>query len=196
MKQHQHKTSLARNRLSLILVLAVALVPIGLSYLLYYLYQGNKPWGMTNHGELLDPVINIADLRLQALEADPSATPDTHSNLPVKPWRLMLLTERDCDTACLDALRKMKAMQILLGKDADRVRPLLVWVRSAATQTTPSLAVSYPALTLKTTQATSLKNGLYIVDPLGNVILRYPYSDVGSPVLTDLKKLLKVSQIG
>jgi cytochrome oxidase Cu insertion factor (SCO1/SenC/PrrC family) len=41
-----------------------------------------------------------------------------------------------------------------------------------------------------------LRNGVYIVDPLGNVVLRYSYTDAGKPVLEDIKKLLKVSHIG
>ncbi len=41
-----------------------------------------------------------------------------------------------------------------------------------------------------------LKAGAYIVDPLGNLVLWYPYDNVGKPLLEDLKRLLKVSQIG
>ena len=41
-----------------------------------------------------------------------------------------------------------------------------------------------------------LTPGVYIVDPLGNVVLRYSHEQVGKPLLDDLKHLLKVSQIG
>ena len=41
-----------------------------------------------------------------------------------------------------------------------------------------------------------LEPGLYIVDPLGNLVLRYPLGAAGNSVLDDLKRLLKVSQIG
>ena len=41
-----------------------------------------------------------------------------------------------------------------------------------------------------------LARGVYIVDPLGNVVLRYSHEQVGKPLLDDLKHLLKVSQIG
>jgi cytochrome oxidase Cu insertion factor (SCO1/SenC/PrrC family) len=41
-----------------------------------------------------------------------------------------------------------------------------------------------------------LKAGAYVVDPLGNLVLWYSYDDVGKPLLNDLKRLLKVSQIG
>ena len=47
-----------------------------------------------------------------------------------------------------------------------------------------------------TGELSALTEGIYIVDPIGNLVLHYPLSDAGKPVLTDLKKLLKLSQIG
>ena len=41
-----------------------------------------------------------------------------------------------------------------------------------------------------------LKPGIFIVDPIGNLVFWYPISDAGKPVLDDLRRLLKLSQIG
>ncbi|HEY6599214.1 MAG TPA: hypothetical protein VIZ30_07875, partial [Pseudomonadales bacterium] len=59
-----------------------------------------------------------------------------------------------------------------------------------------SLSEAYPELVLFSTSTETLREGVYIADPLGNVVLRYEFRDAGKPVLDDLKKLLKVSHIG
>jgi hypothetical protein len=118
-------------------------------------------------------------------------------------WRLMLITEKGCQDTCLEALKQLKALQILLGKDGDRIQRTLV-VRAAGPDdesghpesVIAALSERFPDLELLIGIDMPLAEGLYIVDPLGNVILRYASQDAGKPVLTDLKKLLKVSQIG
>jgi hypothetical protein len=54
----------------------------------------------------------------------------------------------------------------------------------------------YPGLRLLSGSGSPLAAGIYIVDPLGNLVLHYPVDASGKSVLTDLKRLLKVSQIG
>jgi hypothetical protein len=59
-----------------------------------------------------------------------------------------------------------------------------------------SVLSDYPALQHLTGALTELEEGIYLVDPIGNLVLFYPLTDAGQPVLDDLKKLLKLSQIG
>jgi hypothetical protein len=59
-----------------------------------------------------------------------------------------------------------------------------------------ALVAKYPGLRLLSGSGSPLAAGIYIVDPLGNLVLHYPVDASGKSVLTDLKRLLKVSQIG
>jgi len=59
-----------------------------------------------------------------------------------------------------------------------------------------SVRKNYPELVLFNAPPDALRPGVYIVDPLGNVVLRYDYRDADKPVLEDMKQLLKVSHIG
>jgi hypothetical protein len=81
---------------------------------------------------------------------------------------------------------------VLLNQDASRVRRALL-----ARQTADSgLVERFPRLVMLSAEVGSLAEGVYIVDPLGNLVLRYPPQAPAADVLEDLKKLLRVSQIG
>ena len=84
-------------------------------------------------------------------------------------------------------------MHILLGRDASRVKRSLVVLGTTPPDT--SLA-EYPELIRFSGASDVLRPGVYIVDPLGNLVLRYEFQGVGKPVLEDLRQLLKVSHIG
>jgi hypothetical protein len=58
------------------------------------------------------------------------------------------------------------------------------------------LTALYPDLVFLIGQVEALAPGIYIVDPLGNLVFHYALDAAGKPVLQDLKRLLKVSQIG
>ena len=60
------------------------------------------------------------------------------------------------------------------------------------------LRAAYPKLARWTRSdgGAELAPGVYLVDPIGNLVFRYPLDTLGKPVLSDLKRLLKVSQIG
>jgi hypothetical protein len=83
-------------------------------------------------------------------------------------------------------------LHALLNKDAVRVRRAIV----AETPVDAKLAQDYPRLAVLSGSLRGLATGIYVVDPLGNLVFHYPLADAGEPVLDDLKRLLKVSQIG
>ncbi len=165
-----------RSRLQLLALVAIAVVPLVASYLLYSSVQGEGPWATTNHGELLDPMPSAQTLKL----ADGQSL-DGH-------WWLLVVEGQRCEAACQHAVEQLRALHVLLNKDAERVRRGVVDAR-AVLGADPGLA---PVLD----ESGLLGPGIYIVDPIGNVVLRYDYEAAGKPVLEDLKRLLKVSHIG
>jgi hypothetical protein len=106
---------------------------------------------------------------------------------------LVTVSNDGCSAECQGAVHQLRQLHILLGRDASRVKRSLVEL--SATPVDASLS-QYPELARFSGDAPALRPGVYVVDPLGNLVLRYEYGDAGKPVLQDLRQLLKVSQIG
>jgi cytochrome oxidase Cu insertion factor (SCO1/SenC/PrrC family) len=175
-----------RNRMMLVGLFAIAIVPLFGAFWLYQSSRSAAPWATTNRGELLNPIRSVADLHLTAADG-------TASMLGSGQWWLVAVTRDGCSAECQTAVHQLRQLHILLGRDASRVKRSLVTL--GATPPDASLA-QYPELIRFSGESDVLRPGVYIVDPLGNLVLRYAYDGAGKPVLEDLKQLLKVSHIG
>lgn len=175
-----------RNRILLVGLFAIAIVPLLGAFWLYESSRSAKPWGTTNRGELLNPIVPVGDLHLIASDANSSM-------LNSGQWWLVTVARDGCAADCQTAVHQLRQLHILLGRDASRVKRSLVELGGVPLD--PSLS-QYPEMARFTGDPDVLRPGVYIVDPLGNLVLRYDYPDAGKPVLQDLKQLLKVSHIG
>lgn len=176
-----------RNRMLLVGLFAIAIVPLLGAFWLYEASRSAAPWATTNQGELLNPIESVSVHHLLAVAESASMNDSGH-------WWLVVVTNDGCTAACQAAVHQLRQLNILLGRDSSRVKRSLVALGSSTPE--PSLASTYPELVWFTGDASALRSGVYIVDPLGNLVLRYEYSDAGKPVLDDLKQLLKVSHVG
>ena len=171
------------GRTHLIIMLVIAAVSLFGSYSLFLTTRDGSPWGTTNNGAFVTPPLTLAELEIPTTER-PIATGEF--------WWLLTVVPAACETSCEETLHLLRQMHILLNKDSDRaVRGLL-----AAEAPAPALLERYPALAFGRSAAKDLEAGVYIVDPLGNFVFKYPLEVDGSAMLKDLKRLLKVSQIG
>jgi hypothetical protein len=175
----------SRGRRQLIIMLLIATASLGGSYALYYASLSGGPWGTTNKGSFVDPPVSLDALAL--VDADGVALEEART------WWIWVVRAEPCDPACAEALHQLRQLHVLLHRDADRVRRALV---SPSQLPRGDLEALYPDLEFLTGQVEGLTPGIYIVDPHGNLVLRYPLDAAGKPVLEDLKRLLKVSQIG
>lgn len=177
-----------RNRLTLLGVIAVAVVPLLAAYLLFHSGWGAEPWGTTNNGVLLDPPIELNKLGLTGIGADPA--------IAERSWHLIVVSDDDCVTDCAAALQQLRQLHVLLNKEAPRVLRTLVFLGAVPVERVKELRAQYPELGYARGHPGPLHAGVFIADPLGNVVLYYEFGQAGGPVLDDLKRLLKVSQIG
>ena len=175
-----------KNRIQMLVIMAIALVSLGGSYLLYYLSRSGDIWGTTNNGAFVTPPVTVQDLEIRDAQARPLQDGGS--------WWLWVVPEGRCAEACDSALHQLRQLHALLNKDAPRVRRALLQQRGVAVE--EAVAARYPKLEHLSGAVHDLAPGIYIVDPIGNLVLHYPLTDAGKPVLEDLKKLLKVSQIG
>ncbi len=190
----------------IILLVALFALPLILAYGLYW--YGWRPGGTINHGELVQPARPSADALLRTLEGRDIRFHDLR-----RKWVLVYFGSSQCGEACERNLYKMRQVRLAQGKDADRIlRMFLVTDARALDRLRPKLA-EYPGMQVITGPAENVKtlaqqfalpagsplDGLeriYVVDPLGNLMMSYPAGADASGVRKDLVRLLKVSQIG
>lgn len=180
----QNPDAAARNRRMLLAMFAIAFFTLGASYLLFYSAREGGVWGTTNQGSFVDPPLTVSTLGLKGTDGELITEGGS--------WWLWVVSGADCTGECATAVHQLRQLHILLNKDQDRVQRGLVTMPGTA----PGLLGEYPGVKHLTGDLSALTEGIYIVDPIGNLVLHYPLTDAGKPVLTDLKKLLKLSQIG
>jgi len=185
------------NRGGQLQISIIALVFFGPLILATWMYMTGQltPSGNTNHGALLEPVVNLAE----ALPESPLlAQTDA-------PWRLVYMNEGLCDAACSEALHRLRQTRLMLGNDMDRVGRIFLHGESSPdkvllddqhrgliTISDKGLAELLEARRPKT----QAPGGIYLVDPLDNLIMYFsPEIDPGDMV-DDLKHLLELSRIG
>lgn len=176
---------MTKSQTQLVVIMLIALVSLGGSYLLFYSASKGLSWGTTNHGEFVEPRISVRELGWQ-VQGKFAADVDGH-------WWLWVLAE-DCGSACRQSVKDLRALHILLNKEAERVRRGFTGV-DAVWQ---GLQADYPGLAQVQLSSSmpALRKGIYIADPLGNLVFYYPMDVNPKLIQQDLKKLLKVSQIG
>ncbi len=172
-------------RTQLLLIMAIALATVGGAYLLFYVVRDAGPWHTTNKGAFVDPPVSVQSLALTDADGKPFQT-GGH-------WWLWVVPDGSCDDQCRQAVHQLHQIHLLLQKDAPRVRRAIV---TAHAEVDAALLEAYPKLVVLEGDVAALTPGVYVVDPLGNLVFRYRMEQAGEPVLDDLKRLLQVSRIG
>lgn len=171
-----------RGRRQLVTLFSIAFVTLGLSWLLFLAARGGMSWGTTNNGEFVDPPVQVDSLDWLDQKG---------SFVTADKWWLWMVVEQ-CEVGCAKTMHDLRALHTLLNKEANRVARALI-TRDA----TPGVVTGAEMDKVELRQKpVTLKPGVYIVDPLGNLVFWYPPSTPPKPVLDDLKRLLKLSQIG
>jgi len=175
-----------KNRLTLLLLLAIFLAPALGSWLLYANLD-KMHLSTTNKGEFVQPPrqIEVAGL---ALPADYFAHHHT----------LIYVGGPDCTADCRRALHVMQGTQLALGEATGQVRRLYLAASPAAVASvqgdaglTALDATGKPALKAFDADASQY---IYLADPNGYVVLRYRLSEDPKRILIDLRHLLGLSE--
>ncbi len=159
-------------------LLALTVLPLLGAWWLKASIDDGEPWGTTNQGQLLTSDLMLSEVGLEALSSEAPT------------WRLIVVPGTSgCLEDCQAALPTLRALHLRLGKDSRRVTRTFVWDESSEPDAThlPSQSLAAPV---------TLESGVYIADPLGNLVLRYEWDQVGTPLFEDMKHLLELSRIG
>lgn len=165
-----------RGRWKMIIVALVCAAPVLASYFTYYVI---RPEGRRNHGALIEPQRPLPDVATTTLDGRTGSLRDLKDQ-----WLLISLAGGACDAACQNHLYLQRQMREGLGKDKERLdwvwlvpddAPVPEAMRAALSQATV-LRVPAQALAswLAPEPGRALADHLYLVDPLGNWMMRFP----------------------
>ena len=177
-----------KGRWQLILILMMVIGPMVLATFMYKL-QFWVPDSRSYHGELIGNGQTRADIGVQADQDR---------------WQLLVTAPTACAADCQQLVYLARQLQISLGRDASRASHALAGAQPLSTEYEAKLKAEYPqlqrySLDLSTFTRNAAAPGeaqLWIVDPHGNLVLRYDARVKGKDLLNDLRLLLKLSNIG
>jgi len=200
-QQMQQKATqpIQRSKWKLYMVIGICVAPILISYLTYYVI---KPTGRTNYGTLLDPrLYPMPKLNSVLLGGAPEELTAYKGK-----WIMLQVSSSDCHTKCQSGLFAMRQLRLMQGKDMDRIERVLLVTDQQPIET--MLIRAYDGMHILRVDAKALdawlpaepgttdQDRLYLIDPLGNLMMRYTVDADPNKVKKDLAKLLKASSIG
>ena len=180
-----------RTKRRLLLIAAIAIAPVVLSYAAYYAFPRHT---RVNYGTLLAtrPLAPIAGTQL---DGAPFATADLRGR-----WLMLFVAPGRCDAACDEALYASRQARTI--QNAERERLQRVWLIPDDGTPSPQLAGEHPDLAIARVPASvaaALPEGperIYLVDPLGNFVLGWPSKPDIKAMARDLSRVLRASRIG
>ncbi len=183
------------GRVQLFLISLVFFGPLILAAWLYFSGEGFRPEGKTNHGQLLEPLINIS-------EALPDASINQHIG---DHWLLVYSNLGICDEACEYSLLTLRQSRLMLGKEMDRVQrvflhgeslPDTVWLADQHAGLISQSDSSLSGLLEEQRPAELAAGGYFLIDPLGNLVMYFRPDLDPKEMVEDIERLLELSRIG
>jgi cytochrome oxidase Cu insertion factor (SCO1/SenC/PrrC family) len=202
MKEKQQR---GKPRVTLIVMVVVFAAPVVLAWWLYAVVQW-RPADTVNHGVLVEPPRRLDTAYRLSTPAGTVMQPDYLQGK----WTLVTIGDSDCDPVCTGNFYKMRQVRLAQGEDMRRVQRLFLITTPEAEL--PGTLEEYPEMDVvllpRSTQeeflapflidaaAPSAAGRVYLVDPLGNLMMYYNRDADPSGILKDLKRLLKISSVG
>jgi hypothetical protein len=183
----------------LYLLLAAMLAPVAASYLMYYVI---RPEGRTNYGALIEPQRAVPALPATSLDGTAFAFGDLRGR-----WVLVMADGGACDARCEAKLLQMRQQRAMTGKDRDRIER--VWLIIDAEPLSTMLMREYEGtlfvrvdgapwrsvLQLPAEGTADLRDHIWVVDPFGHLMMRWPRNPDPARVKRDIARLLKASDV-
>jgi hypothetical protein len=206
-----------RQRRVLIGLALIFIAPLGLAFYLYYGHGSWLPGGHVNVGELVEPARPLPGLALPLWDSG-----STDPNFLKGKWTFLYVDQGHCGQGCRTRLYDTRQVRLALDRNMNRVQrvfiagreccdaqflreqhPDLITIR-ASDAAAPLLAL-LPAHRSSTAAVGSLAatddshaaaERVYLIDPLGNLMMSYPAAATPKGMLEDMKRLLQLSSIG
>jgi len=202
---NENKTRL-KNRFIIILMVLIFSAPFVGSWLLLNYTDIVEERDKGSYGVLIDPPRTLPNMKL----IDPLS--DTNNGQLQGKWSMLYIVENSCDEMCIENLYRMRQIRLATGKHYQRVQRVLL-VQQGNTNGLAQIFKDYSGQWLMATENINMKDLLdnfraepsenpaqkhriYIVDPLGNLMMRYSPDTDPLGIIKDLNRLLQASHIG
>ncbi|WP_322031933.1 cytochrome C oxidase subunit I [Paraburkholderia sp. J76] len=189
-----------RGRWTLLLIMLICGAPIAISYFTYYVIKPKG--GTTSYGTLIEPQRPIPGALM--------VTGEDGREVPLASlkgrWLMISVNGGACNEACATKLYFMRQVRATQGPERERV--VTVWLRTDDASVPANVQGAYAdtrmlradpvavAAWLPATETTQDTDHIYLVDPNGNLMMRFPANPDPSKIKQDVTKLLKWSRIG
>ena len=196
----------ARNLRTLAALAALFLMPLAIAFFTYY-GTAWRPAARVNHGQLITPARPLPAVALPVVTGGaPSAMRAPAAPVFRKRWSLVYVGAGSCNADCRQALYVMRQTRAGLNNDMSRVKRVFLVTSGCCDR--DYIAREHPGLiALDASGAEAqrvvgefpvadLESTLFVVDPLGNLMMSYDARENPRGLLEDLKKLLALSHIG
>jgi hypothetical protein len=188
-----------QGRLQMALILLVCAAPVIASYLAVYVVRPDV--GEAAYGDLIQPSVGLPGVNAVDLQG---------RSVPLHAlkgqWLLLTVGASTCDAACEQRLFLQRQLREMLGRERDRVDkvwlvtdegPLAPALQQALTSGVPVQVLRVPKTDvqawLKPARGQALEDHLYLVDPMGEWMMRMPVAPEPVQVKRDLDRLLRAS---
>ncbi|HCY13537.1 MAG TPA: hypothetical protein DG414_06835 [Gammaproteobacteria bacterium] len=191
----------SRKRLQLLLLIAVFTAPV----IAAWLWQ---PGSFNNRGELIEPPRLLADELLLRADGERVGLQAFGGK-----WTYVYFARGGCDAACRQVVDNLARVRLTQGKNARRLRVLVIAMAPGQLSQVETLRLQLPEVVVlgagaaalaRLAQQFKLDSGspvtgdrrIYLVDPLGNLMMSYPAEADPTDIRKDIARLLRVSRIG
>ena len=170
------------------MLLAMFILPIAFGTLFFYANPNYFSESTVNYGELVRPVIATDEGDIEI---------DGASSLQGI-WTMVYVSSR-CDDACEKAVADMKTIRTLMNADMRRIQRMIIIENNSTPTVNDETLIKAKITSEKLTKSLKkyAENAIYLIDPIGNIMLYYEPQNIDIRlVIKDLKRLFKYSRIG
>ena len=200
--------ALNKGQRSLLMLAAIFIGPMLLAYLIVNNMHSFGEFDTKNHGELITPAKPLKDVALTRINGESFKLSDLR-----KKWLMVYIGSSSCDVKCDDNLYKMRQSRLAQGGELKRIKRLYISIDGKPDTSLQEVLSKHQGLDVVygdklqiqqilnqfelSQQAVSNEMvGMFIVDPLGNLVMRYNSGFDAKGLIKDLTHLLKASYIG
>ena len=170
------------------MLLAMFILPIAFGTLFFYANPNYFSESTVNYGELVRPVIATEE---GDIEIDGGASLQGI-------WTIVYVSSR-CDDVCEKAAADMKTIRTLMNADMRRIQRMIIIENNSTPTVNDEALIKAKITSEKLTKSLKkyAENAIYLIDPIGNIMLYYEPQNIDIRlVIKDLKRLFKYSRIG
>ncbi len=197
-----------QNRTKLIILIAMFFGSVLIAWVLINNADTWRPWSTKNNGDLITPARPVTELTMQTIEGSPFTLKDM-----VGKWVMVYIGQPECDKPCKINLYNIRQTRLGQKGEHDRIERLYIMVGDEVPTALKTTLNDYNGMKIvrvdnatlpKLLSSFKTNNGIpantanrvYLVDPIGNFMMKYEQGFDPRGLAKDLELLLKVSLVG